>query len=68
MVTVISRHGLDELAVELSCAFLSTLRLAPLVVHVQCGSPVYPRDHLEVGAVEAVHSDHTGLGVEVAFV
>lgn len=45
-----------------------TLRLPPLVVHVQRGAPVHPRHHVEVGAVEAVHSDNTGLGVEVAFV
>lgn len=47
---------------------LRTLRLAPLVVHVQRSSPVHPRHHLEVGAVEAVHSYHAGLGVEVAFI
>lgn len=35
---------------------------------MQCGAPVYPRHHLEVGAVETVHADHTGLGIEVAFI
>lgn len=35
---------------------------------MQCGSPVYPCHHLKVRAVEAVHSDHAGLGVKVAFV
>lgn len=31
-------------------------------------TPVHPRHHLEVGAVEAVHADHAGFGIEVAFV
>lgn len=35
---------------------------------MQSGTPVDPRHHLEVGAVEAVHPDHTGLGIEVALV
>lgn len=47
---------------------MGTLRLAPLVVHVQRGASVHPGHHLEVGAVEAIHTDHTGLGIEVAFV
>ena len=47
---------------------VGTLRLAPLVVHVQRCSPIHPCHHLEVRVVEAVHSDHAGLGVEVAFV
>lgn len=42
--------------------------LAPLVVDVQRGASVHPGHHLEVGAVEAVHADHAGLGVEVALV
>lgn len=47
---------------------MGTLRLTPLVVHVQRGASVHPRHHLEVGAVEAIHADHAGLGIEVAFV
>lgn len=47
---------------------LCTLRLASLVVHVQRRPSVNSRHHLEVRAVEAVDSDHAGLGVEVAFV
>lgn len=38
------------------------------MVYVQRSTPVHPRHHLEVGAVEAVHADHAGLGIEVAFV
>lgn len=35
---------------------------------MQRSAPVYSRHHLEVRAVEAVHSDHTGLGVKVTFI
>lgn len=35
---------------------------------MQRGASVHPRHHLEVGAVEAIHADHAGLGIEVAFV
>ena len=48
--------------------WFGTLGLAPLVVDVQSRASVHARDHLEVGAVEAVDADHAGLGVEVAFV
>lgn len=47
---------------------MGTLRLAPLMVHMQRCASVHPGHHLEVGAVEAVHTDHAGLGIEVAFV
>lgn len=47
---------------------MDTSRLASLVVYVQCRATVDPRHHLEVGTVEAVHSDHASLGVEVAFI
>lgn len=35
---------------------------------MQCSTPVDPRHHLEVGAVETVHPDYAGFGIEVAFV
>lgn len=53
---------------QVQCVCVCTWRLAPLVVNVQGRAPIDARHHLEVGAVEAVHSDHAGLGVEVAFV
>lgn len=44
------------------------MRLPPLVVHMQSGTTVDPCHHLEVGIVEAVHPDHAGLGIQVAFI
>lgn len=45
-----------------------TGRLASLVVHVKSSALVYTRHHLEVRAVEAVDSDHAGLGLHVGIV
>lgn len=35
---------------------------------MQSGTAIDPRDNVEVGIVEAVHPDHAGLGIQVAFI
>lgn len=35
---------------------------------MQSGTAVDPRHHVEVRVVEAVHPDHAGLGIQVAFI
>lgn len=47
---------------------MSTWGLPSLVVDVQSSSLVHPGHHLVVCAVEAVHPDHTGLGLHVSVV
>lgn len=57
-----------NVAVLSASCVLRTWRLPSLVVDVQRSALVHTGHHLVVGAVEAVHPDHAGLGLHVGVV
>lgn len=67
-ITIQENQGFPRKGPWRGCGALLTPGLTPLVVDVESATLVYTSDDLVVGAVEAVHADHTGLLLGVGIV